>query len=151
MIVVGGGKRLDTIAAQGAETVNYREGGVPEKIKALTGGRLANVVLETAGTTDSFRWTVDCGGKGARIAITGIPKNIPGLAWKRVVLEEMDIFGVRANPTCGDEVVALIQAGRIRVAPYITHRFPLRQYREAFDAFVARKDGALLVNLTPGA
>lgn len=151
VIVVGGGKRLDTIAAQGAETVNYREGGVPERIKALTGGRLANVVLETAGTSDSFRWTVDCGGKGARIAITGIPENIPDLAWKRVVLEEMDIFGVRANPNCGDEVVALIQAGRIRVAPYITHRFPLRQYREAFDAFVARKDGALLVNLTPGA
>ncbi|MBI2132614.1 MAG: hypothetical protein HYT99_07360, partial [Candidatus Tectomicrobia bacterium] len=90
-------------------------------------------------------------GKGARIAITGIPENIPDLAWKRVVLEEMDIFGVRANPNCGDEVVALIQAGRIRVAPYITHRFPLRRYREAFDAFVARKDGALLVNLTLGA
>lgn len=151
VIVVGGGQRLEILGEQGAETVNYREGGVPERIKEMTEGRMAQVVLETAGTTDSFKWTVDCGGKGARIAITGIPENIPDLAWKRIVLEEMDVSGVRANPNCGDEVIALIHAGRLRVEPYITHRFPLRDYREAHDAFVARKDGALLVNLTPGA
>jgi len=151
LIVVGGGKRLEILAEQGAETVSYREGRVPEKIAEMTGGRRAQVVLETAGTTDSFKWSVDCAGKGARVAITGIPENIPDLAWKRVVLEEMDVYGVRANPNCGDEVIALIQAGRIRVEPYITHRFPLRKYQEAYDVFVARKDGALLVNLTPGA
>lgn len=151
VIVVGGGRRLEILAGQGAETVNYREGGVPEKIAQMTGGMKAQVVLETAGTTDSFKWTVDCGGKGARIAITGIPDNIPDLAWKRVVLEEMNVAGVRANPNCGDEVIAMVQGGRMQVEPYITHRFPLRRYQEAYDTFVARKDGALLVNLTPGA
>ncbi|MDA1000721.1 MAG: alcohol dehydrogenase catalytic domain-containing protein [bacterium] len=151
VIVVGGGKRLEMIAAQGVETVSYREGGVPEKIHQMTDGKKANVVLETAGTSESFKWTVECAGKGARIAITGIPDDIPDFVWKRVVLEEMDIFGVRANPNCGDEVIAMIQGGRIQVTPYITHRFPLRQYQEAYDTFVARKDGAMLVNLTPGA
>ena len=149
-IVVGGGRRLEILAAQGAETVNYRAGGVPARIGEMTGGRGANVVLETAGTTDSFRWSVDCAGKGARVAITGIPENIPDMAWKRVVLEEMDIYGVRANPNCGYEVLSLIHAGRMQVAPYITHRFALREYQEAHDTFAARKDGALLVNLTPG-
>ncbi len=85
------------------------------------------------------------------MAFTGIPEEIPEVAWKRIVLEEMDLYGVRANPNCGDEVIALIHAGRIRVEPYITHRFPLRRYKEAHEAFVTRKDGALLVNLTPGA
>lgn len=151
VIVVGGGRRLGILGEQGAETLSYRDGGVPERIEEMTGGRKANVVLETAGTTDSFRWSVDCGGKGARVAITGIPENIPDMAWRRVVLEEMDIFGVRANPNCGDEVLALVQAGRIRVDPYVTHRFALKDYQEAHDAFVARKDGALLVNLKPGA
>ena len=41
--------------------------------------------------------------------------------------------------------------GEMKVDPYITHRFPLKEYQEAHDTFVARKDGALLVNLTPGA
>ena len=148
---MGGGKRLEFLEGQGAEVVSYRESGVPERIDEMTGGRKANVVLETAGTTDSFKWSVDCGGKGARVAITGIPDNIPDLEWKRVVLEEMDIFGVRANPNCGDEVLSLIHAGRMQVDPYITHRFPLKEYQEAHDTFMARKDGALLVNLTPGA
>ena len=151
VIVVGGGRRLEILAEQGAEVVNYREGGVPERIGEMTGGRGANVVLETAGSTESFTWSVDCGGKGARVAITGIPENIPDLAWRRVVLEEMDVFGVRANPNCGDEAIALIHAGRIRVDPYVTHCFALKDYQEAHDAFAARRDGALLVNLTPGA
>ncbi len=150
IIVVGGGKRLDILSEQGAEVVNYREGGVPEKIDDLTRGEKAQVVLETAGTTESFKWTVDCAGKGARIAITGIPDNIPDLAWKRVVLEEMDITGVRANPNCGDEVISLIKNKRIQVKPYITHSFPLKDYQKAHDVFVAREDGALLVNLYPG-
>ncbi len=49
-----------------------------------------------------------------RNAVTGIPDNIPDLAWKRVVLEEMDITGVRANPNCGDEVISLIENKRIQ-------------------------------------
>ena len=108
---MGGGRRLEILGEQGAEVVSYREGGVPERIDEMTGGRKANVVLETAGATDSFKWSVDCGGKGACVAITGIPDNIPDLAWKRVVLEEMDVFGVRANPNCGDEILSLIDAG----------------------------------------
>ena len=65
-------------------------------------------------------------------------------------LEEMDITGVRANPNCGDEVISLIENNRIQVRPYITHSFPLREYQRAHDVFVAREDGALLVNLYPG-
>jgi L-iditol 2-dehydrogenase len=151
VIVVGGGKRLEIIGEQGAEIVSYREGKVVEQIKEMTGGMLGNVVLETAGQKESFQWAIDCAGKGSRVALTGIPEEIPDIVWKRVVLEEMDIFGVRANPNCGDEVIALIQGGQMRIEPYITHRFPLKQYQEAHDIFVARQDGALLVNLTPGA
>ena len=150
VIVVGGGRRLEIIAEQGAEVVNYREGKVVETITEMTGGQMGNVVLETAGQKASFQWAIDCAGKGARVALTGIPEEIPDIAWKRVVLEEMDIFGVRANPNCGDEVIGLVQGGRMRVEPYITHRFPLKAYQEAHDIFVARQDGALLVMLTPG-
>jgi threonine dehydrogenase-like Zn-dependent dehydrogenase len=150
VIVVGGGRRLEIIAEQGAETVSYREGKVVETIKEMTGGLMGNVVLETAGQKASFQWAIDCAGKGSRVALTGIPEEIPDIAWKRVVLEEMDIFGVRANPNCGDEVIRLIQGGQIRIEPYITHRFPLKQYQEAHDIFVARQDGALLMNLSPG-
>ena len=44
----------------------------------------------------------------------------------------------------------LIENKRIHVKPYITHSFPLREYQKAHDVFVAREDGALLVNLYPG-
>ncbi|MFQ5894780.1 MAG: zinc-binding dehydrogenase [Nitrospinota bacterium] len=151
VLVVGSGKRLERLAAQGAETVDYKCEDAVRAVRERTGGRGAQVVVDTAGTPDSLAWAVEMAARGGRVAYTGIPDRPPQLAYKRIVLDELDIVGVRANPNAGPEVVPLIHCGRIRVAPYITHRFPLREYREAFETYVERRDGAILINLTPGA
>ena len=71
--------------------------------------------------------------------------------YRKLILEEVDIYGVRANPNAAVETIPLFERGAIQVEPLITHRFPLKEYQEAYDTFVERRDGAILVSLRPGA
>jgi L-iditol 2-dehydrogenase len=68
---------------------------------------------------------------------------------QRIVLNELEIAGVRAAAGEMPEAIALVAAGRIRLAELITHRFALRDYEEAYRTFTERRDGALKVIVYP--
>ena len=148
-IVTGAGERLDRARGLGFEVVDYRAGDVVEQVKALTGGRGAHVVIDSAGTVDSIGQAVAMTRKGGRVSFTGVPLEPVSLPMQKIVLEEIDLFGVRANPGAMDEAIALVEAGRIRAEAVITHRFPLERYDEALETFATRKDGALKVLVQP--
>ena len=151
VIMVGSGERLAKAAEMGAETVNYRETDPVQAVRDLTGGWGADVVVDCAATKDSLVQAIDMTCKGGRVAYTGIPTEAPVLNYRKLILEEVDVYGVRANPNAAVETIPLFQRGAIRAEPLITHRFPLKEYREAYDTFVERRDGAILVSLRPGA
>jgi L-iditol 2-dehydrogenase len=80
----------------------------------------------------------------------GVPtEGDVALPMQKIVLEEIDLFGVRANPNAMDEVMPLIVSGRVRVKPLVTHTFPIQQYGEALHTFAERVDGALKVLVKP--
>ena len=68
-----------------------------------------------------------------------------------MVFEEMDVFGVRANPGTCEEVIPLIAAGKIDVDAVTTHAFPLHDFDKAYETFTKRIDGALKVLVQPNA
>jgi L-iditol 2-dehydrogenase len=47
------------------------------------------------------------------------------------------------------EAIALAAAGKIRLGELITHRFPLRDFAEAYRTFTERQGGALKVIIHP--
>ena len=151
VIMVGSGDRLAKAGELGAETVNYRETDPVEAVREMTGGWGAEVVVDCAATQDSLVQAIDMTCKGGRVAYTGIPKESPIMNYRKLILEEVDIYGVRANPNAAVETIPLFERGAIQVEPLITHRFPLKEYQEAYDTFVERRDGAILVSLRPGA
>ena len=71
------------------------------------------------------------GGRADLVAQGSIAKNGVGADEKQscdgeggrglCVLEEIDLFGVRANRNTMEEVMPLIVAGRVRVQPLVTH------------------------------
>ena len=79
----------------------------------------------------------------------GIPLEPAELPMQKIVLEELDLHGVRANRGTCEEVLPLLANRRIDVRPLVTHRFPLRAFADALDTFTQRRDGALKVLIKP--
>src|SRR5712692_5828206 len=150
VIMTGSGDRLARAADLGFATVDYRVQDPVQAVRRLTDGQGAHVAIDAAGTSASIRQAVDVLRKGGRVALTGVPtEGDTALPMQKIVLEEIDLFGVRANRNTMEEVMPLIVAGRVRVKPLVTHTFPLAEYGQALHTFAGRIDGALKVLVKP--
>jgi threonine dehydrogenase-like Zn-dependent dehydrogenase len=149
VIVIGGGKRLDRARSLGFETVDYHDGDPVSAVRERTGGLGADVAVDSAGTKDSVGQAIGMVRKGGRVAFTGIPKEPATIEFQKIVLEEIDLYGVRANRNTMEEVIPLIADGRIPAAKLITHHFKLADFGEALRTFNERVDGALKVIVEP--
>ncbi|HLT57581.1 MAG: alcohol dehydrogenase catalytic domain-containing protein [Limnochordales bacterium] len=149
VIVVGRGPRLELLRKMGAETVDITQGDPVAAVLERTGIG-ADLCVDAAGTPETIRWSFDMVRKGGRVVL-------PGGAWvdeapvpiRRLVLEEMEVFGCRANRGTCEEVIPLMSTGQIDVKPLITHRFPLAEYQQALGTLVDRSKGAMKVIMEP--
>jgi L-iditol 2-dehydrogenase len=87
--------------------------------------------------------------KGGRVAVIGIPMEDARIPTQRLVLDEIDVVGVRATAGEMPRAIELVATGRIRLRELITHRFTLDDFAEAYATFTERRDGALKVVVTP--
>lgn len=149
IIAAGSGARLEKAVELGAVPIDYRKEDVVEKVKELTGGRGIPHVLECAGTADSIRQACLAASKGGIVSVVGIPHSDPTLPIKRMVLDEVELIGDRANPNTAGPTIEMLKNGRIDLSPLMTHRFPLRDFATALDIFESRKDGAIKVATKP--
>lgn len=149
VIVVGRGARLQKAAELGYEIVDTADGDPVLAILDLTHQFGVEVALESAGVPETLRWCVKMLRKGGRCAVIGIPLDEVQLPIKSLVLNELEILGVRANAGEMVDVVPLVVSGRIRAAELITHTFDLLDFSAAYRTFTDRVDGALKVILHP--
>jgi L-iditol 2-dehydrogenase len=149
VLVVGRGARLEKAAALGHETVDFTSGDPVAAIRERTGGRGADVALECSGDPASVGRCVELVRKGGRVAVIGIPLEPGPIPLRRLVLDEIELTGVRAAAGEMPEAIALVAAGRIRLRELITHHFELEDFAEAFRVFTERVDGALKVIVHP--
>jgi L-iditol 2-dehydrogenase len=149
VIVVGRGARLEKAASLGFETVDFTAGDPVEAVRDLTGGFGPEVALECSGDPAALGQCCEMLRKGGRVAVIGIPMEAARIPLQRVVLDEIEIAGVRAAAGEMPEAIALAAAGRIRLRELITHRFALEDFREAYETFTERRDGALKVIVRP--
>ena len=64
-------------------------------------------------------------------------------------MNQITLYGVRANPHCAQEVLDLMACGAVDMKPMITHVFPMTKIHDAFRTFQNRTDGALKVIVRP--
>lgn len=150
VIVVGSGQRLDIAKSVGAdEVVDYRKTDSLAEVMKLTGGMGAPSVIECAGTPNSIQNSVEMCYRGGTISIIGIPVEPVALNVKKLVLDEIDFRGARANQNEQEEVIPMMLDGRIETRKLITHTYPLVEFDTALDTFLTRKDGAVKVVIDP--
>ncbi|MGZ8754325.1 MAG: zinc-dependent alcohol dehydrogenase, partial [Acidimicrobiia bacterium] len=151
VIVVGRGPRLATAAALGAHIVDNSQVDGPQAVRDLTDDKGAHMTVDTAARGTSTRDAIAMTRRGGRVALIGVPLDASELPLGRLVIEEMDLYGVRANPGTCAEVIPLIAAGKIDVDIVTTHRFPLKDFGLAYETFTERIDGAIKVLVQPNA
>jgi L-iditol 2-dehydrogenase len=149
VIVVGRGERLAKAAELGNETVDFSARDPVAGVRELTDGLGAEVALECSGDPAAVGQCVDMLRKGGRVAVIGIPLEDARVPMQKIVLNELEIVGVRAAAGEMPEAIALVAAGKIRLGELITHRFALKDYAEALRTFTERVDGALKVIVHP--
>ncbi|MGY3214996.1 zinc-dependent alcohol dehydrogenase [Mucilaginibacter sp. HD30] len=149
ILAVGSGERLKKAEELGAIGISYKAGDVLAQIKALTNGLGVPAVLECAGTSESIRLACLAASKGGVVSMIGIPHSDPLLPIKRIVLDEVELIGNRANPNTAQEAIDLLVNGRVDLTPLMTHRFALKDFAIALDVFEGRKEGAIKVATKP--
>jgi L-iditol 2-dehydrogenase len=149
VIVVGRGERLAKAAALGNEPVDFTACDPVERVRELTAGAGVEVALECSGDPAAVGQCADMLRRGGRVAVIGIPLEDAQVPLQKIVLDELEIVGVRAAAGEMPEAIALVAAGKIRLGELITHRFALSEYGEALRTFTERVDGALKVIVHP--
>jgi L-iditol 2-dehydrogenase len=149
VIVVGRGDRLKVAEKLGYDVVDVTKTDPVETVRQMTASLGAEVALECSGAPEALRWCLGLLRRGGRCAVVGIPLDEVALPIQSMVLDEIDLVGVRASAGEMSQVIPLVMSGRIRVEELITHRFPLSQFPEAFETFRTRANGALKVIIQP--
>lgn len=105
----------------------------------------ADVVLEVAGSGDSFRLAWDCARPNAIVTVVALYDEpqilpLPDMYGKNLTFKTGGVDGC----DCA-EILALIEDGKIDTTPLITHRFRLDEIEEAYRIFENKLDGVIKV------
>ena len=145
--------RLEMAKKMGADVlINFKEEDPVAKVKALTGGRGADVAIEALGIQETFENCL----KSVRPA--GVVSSLGVYGDKVTVPLEGFIYGIgdidiRSTLCPGGKVrmqalMSMVQAGRLDLGQLVTHRFTLDQIEEAYPLFSNQEDGVLKVAIT---
>ncbi|MEE1232928.1 MAG: alcohol dehydrogenase [Phocaeicola sp.] len=110
----------------------------------------ADVVIEAAGTEDSFRLAWECARPNAIVTIVALYEQpqilpLPAMYGKNLTFKTGGVDGCNCA-----EILRLISEGKIDTTPLITHRFTLEQIEEAYRVFENHEDGVIKVAITTG-
>jgi alcohol dehydrogenase len=143
--------RLEAARKFGADVVvNNSRDDPTDVVAGLTQGLGADVAIEAVGVPATFELATRLVRPTGRVAVIGVfgesaPFHLEDL-WIRNVTVRTGLVDTHSTPT----LLRLLATGRTDVSSFITHRFPLDQFMDAYDVFSRASDtGALKVVLTP--
>ena len=108
----------------------------------------ADVVLEVAGSDDSFHLAWECARPNAIVTVVALydkPQLLPlhNMYGKNLTFKTGGVDGC----DCA-EILHLIEEGKIDTTPLLTHRFPLNEIEKAYHIFENKLDGVIKIAIT---
>ncbi|HXV04565.1 MAG TPA: alcohol dehydrogenase catalytic domain-containing protein [Solirubrobacterales bacterium] len=141
-------QRLEMAARFGATPLHLTEQDPKGAVRAATGGRGVDVVVDAVGDPAPLALAVslarDAGVVSGIGAYAGKGEVPIGLAWLKGLTLRLGLANVIAHV---DRVLALIEAGRLDPSPLVTHRMKLDEAADAYALYDKRE--ALKIVLTP--
>ena len=105
----------------------------------------ADRVLEVAGARETFQLAWRCARPNATVTVVALYDEpqvlpLPQMYGKNLTFKTGGVDGCDC-----EEVLGLIEQGKIDTTPLITHRFPLERIEEAYRLFENKEDGVIKV------
>ena len=105
----------------------------------------ADRVIEVAGAKTTFQLAWQCSRPNAVVTIVALYDEaqqlpLPNMYGKNLTFKTGGVDGCHC-----DEVLQLIEQGKIDTTPLITHRFPLSRIDEAYNIFENKEDGVIKI------
>ncbi len=142
--------RLEAAKQFGADvTVNNGREDALEVIHSLTGGLGADVTIEAVGVPATFELAVKLVRPGGRVANVGVHGEPATLHLEEQWIRNITITTGLVDAYSTATLLRLLTSHHIDSGRFITHRFPLDEFGQAYDVFARAADtGALKVVLT---
>jgi len=140
--------RLEMARSFGAVAIHLTEEDPKKAVRAATGGRGVDVVVDAVGDAGPLAMAIslcrDAGTVSGIGAYAGKSEVPLGLAWLKGLQLRLGLANVIAHV---DRVLALIDSGKLDPAPLVTHHMKLDEAADAYALYDNRE--ALKIVLTP--
>jgi len=126
-------KRLNVAKGMGAVTLNAKECDVRGEIMKLTDGKGAQVVIDCAGTNDTFCQTVEVAKAGGTIVWVGLASDtVSGLRVGPISTKELTIKSIFRYKNLYPTAIAAIAGGKIDVSGIVSNKYKFEDTPKAF-------------------
>ncbi len=154
-----------------AETLNFLETDAIEAIREMTDGRgadvcvdavgleaerstldkLGNIIHMQMGTINALRGCIRAVRRGGHISVVGVY----GMSYDNFPIGQIFDKGIRLSTGQApvqnhiDELIGVLDEGKVVLDDIITHRMPLSEVAHGYDIFKKKKDNCVKIVLTP--
>ena len=142
-------ERLKFVRNHYPEVLTVGPEQVTDLVQAYSDHGGADVVLEVAGSDETFRMAWECARPNAIVTVVALydgPQTLPlpEMYGKNLTFKTGGVDGCNCA-----ETLELIAAGKIDTTPLITHTYALKDIEAAYDLFENRRDGVIKVAIKP--
>jgi alcohol dehydrogenase len=126
-------------------TIVFRgDGSELDRLKELTDGALATLVIDATGSVRSMSGALDYVAHTGKLVYVGITTDELRFPHPLMHRREMAILASRnALPADFDRIIQHIEEGRIDTRPWITHRTPFNDLIENFPSYTRPETGVI--------
>ena len=144
--------RLEAAKRFGADvTINARTQDPVALVREMTGGLGADTAIEAVGVPASFEQCTELIRPGGRVANVGVHGAPAALHLESLWIKNVTIMTGLVDTYSTPTLLRLVTSKQLDSEKFVTHRFALGDFMEAYDVFSRAADtGALKVVLTRG-
>ena len=143
--------KLDLAKRLGADyAFDARMEGLERRVLDETNGDGADVLLEMSGSGAAINQGLRMVRNGGRAALLGLPSDDVSLNLaENIIFKGLTVLGINGRKMFETwyQTQALVVAGRIDLAPIITHVLPLERFRECFELLRDGKAAKIVMTL----
>jgi L-iditol 2-dehydrogenase len=120
--------------------VDYSAADPVAAVRAAAGGRGVDYVFDCSGNPAVLAQAMHAARRGGTVAVLGLAGGRTAeLPVDPLVLDELNLLGVRSSPNAYPAMIALLASGAVVTEPLTTHRYPLRDVATAFGVLARRE------------